>query len=114
MSNLSNELFFEAHRGVGQPLEKPLGRHWSAQYSTAGDFAFWNHEKGIVVSAKIPMSSVETHTETLKDLEVGGKYAAEKEIPVKPGAPVYVTRTIRETDKRFRTRKYNPPREMRA
>lgn len=125
-SPLSNELFFEAHRGVTQSsVDKPLGVHWSANRYTANLFATHElnesdktahslYKHGSLISAQIPLSSVETDTEKLKDYQIT-KY--ESEVPVKRGAPVYVTK-IRtgggEGDKRSRTRTYVPPREMKA
>ena len=129
MNNLSNELFFEAHRGINEPKEnvqKPLGIHWSKKYSVADDFAthaidpsdktqYRTAIGGTRISARIPISSVETNTNTI-DTVRGGTFPDEKEITVKKGAPVHVTELTYETRdmKRFRSRKYNPPRQMMA
>ena len=121
---LSNELFFEAHRGVTQSsVDKPLGVHWSANYDMANTFAthelnendqtmYPMHTHGSLVSAQIPMSSVETAPKELNNYQITEH---ESEVPVKRGAPVYVTK-IRTGGgaKRSRTRTYNPPREMKA
>jgi hypothetical protein len=124
MSALSNELFFNAHRGLTK-VTKPtgaLGSHWSASRGTADDFMSRGSTipTGVIISAKIPLSSVETNTGRIKDVR-RGEYG-EQEITTKKNAPVLVTSMtkIYETPHakygggRTRTRKYNPPREMKA
>lgn len=124
MSNLSNELFFEAHRGltkVGKPTGA-LGSHWSASRGTADDFMSRGSTRptGVIISAKIPMSSVETATERLTDVRRGNYN--EQEITTKKNSPVLVTSMTRVYEHpnakygggRTRTRRYNPPREMKA
>ena len=142
---LSNELFFEAHRGVNlsyphYPKEgkssqyrldtKNLGTHWSAdeavakRFANKGEYPDWRTDYAHVIHAKVPMSSVETHTETMKQ----GGFANfsrqdpmnEQEVMTKEGAPVQVTgmttlrRSKDETEVKSRKRTYNPPREMKA
>jgi len=143
---LSNELFFQAHRGVNlsyphYPREgkssqyrldtKNFGTHWSADEQVAKEFAnhpssrsnepSWRTDYARVVHAEIPMSSVETHTEKMKQ----GGFAnfsrqdphGEAEVMTKEGAPVRVTgittlrRSKDETQIKSRKRTYNPPRK---
>ena len=139
---LSNELFFEAHRGIRlrsgnffKINKENLGTHWTANEQVARDFGGINFqpEAGHVYHAQIPVSSVESDTNKLKESQVitkSGQSFNEDEIPVKPGAKIKVTgrTTYRETSKadpkgrkdlaiiplRTRTRKYNPPRQMNA
>ena len=124
MSALSNEMFFEAHRGLTK-VTKPtgaLGSHWSASRGTADDFMSRGSTRptGVIISAKIPMSSVETNTERIKDVR-RGEYG-EQEITTKKNSPVLVTSMTKVYDNpnskygggRTRTRKYNPPRQMNA
>lgn len=124
MSNLSNEMFFEAHRGLTK-VTKPtgaLGSHWSASRGTADDFMSRGSTRptGVIISARIPMSSVETNTNRIKDVR-RGEYG-EQEITTKKNAPVYVQSMTKVYDNpnskygggRTRTRKYNPPRKMQA
>ena len=108
MSALSNELFFEAHRGISRPsptpLRKDLGTHWSVEEGIAHELAdrqqtghdfYYNPEHRTIIHAKIPMSSVEHDTEKLQRsavLRPGNlNQNPEKEVPVKKGAPVIVT-----------------------
>jgi hypothetical protein len=135
--NLSHELFFDAHRGMkihsGNNFKinhKELGMHWSADPEIATLFsnAPSTPELGRVVSAKIPVSSVETNSQRLHDRMVDPHpESTEKEIPVKKGASVFVTGLTKfredtsdgvprnfEKKLKSRTRTYNPPREMKA
>ena len=127
---LSNELFFEAHRGIihDSPLEKNVGVHFSSSPEVARAFAtrsFW--KPGLIYHAQIPVSSVETNTKQLVRRGYasfpGKNNLGEKEVMVKEGAPIKVTgvtklssrRAATEEDtRRVRKRTYNPPREMRA
>jgi len=137
--NLSQELFFTAHRGIvhdkawGEMDQKEnVGMHWSADKSIAKDFAVDNAEPGLtkpyIFHAEIPISSVETDTDTLDYKNVGGVFSGEKEIPVGGGQKIRITgRTTLRQDKdvgtmrhprhkypKSRTRTYNPPREATA
>ena len=124
-----NELQFEAHRGL--QTNKPvgnLGAHWTTDPNTARMFTIPlsgtpnPHLKGkTIISANIPMSSVETNTKRLKKLDVldkkgQPKHPGEDEVTVKAGAPVFVTSVKKRQpeSRRTRTRRYNPPREMKA
>ena len=143
---LSNELFFQAHRGVNLSyphypkegkstqyrLEKSnFGTHWSADEEVAKNFANkhskypdWRTDYARVIHADIPMSSVEMHTETMKQ----GGFAnfsrqdpyGEKEVMTKEGAPVKVTgmttlrRSKDQNEVKTRKRTYKPPRERKA
>ena len=147
--NLSNELFFKVHRGVNvsyphYPEEgesskyrldsKNLGTHWSADADVAKGFAnspnsraltsYWRTDHAKVIHADVPMSSVETNEETMRN----GGFAnfsrqdphEEKEVMVKRGAPIKVTGITKlrqskdKSEVKSRKRKYNPPREMSA
>jgi len=143
-----NQLQFEAHRALvhDRPinLRPDLGRHWSVQEDIANELADrqrsgYNHdaytpEYRSVLHAQIPMGSVETKYSHLRNYAVLSpknlNENAEKEVPVKKGAPVFVT-GITKTYKapefdpdsgkenaarkmRTRTRTYNPPRQMQA
>lgn len=107
--NLSSELFFTAHRGLDvHPVKGAgLGTHWSASKDVAEEFALprdirsdglyhpTGHPPQTVITARIPMSSVETDTKTLVDKKVLNReakvdYPEEDEIPVKAGAPIHV------------------------
>jgi hypothetical protein len=146
---LSNELFHEVHRGINTsfphyPKEgkssqyvfdtRNLGTHWSTDESVAKGFAnspnsrstqpYWRTDHAQVVHAEVPMSSVETDTEKMRE----GGFAnfsrqdphEEKEVMVKEGAPLRVTgvtklrRSKDEESIKTRKRTYNPPREMKA
>ena len=137
--NLSNELFFKAHRGLlintsmGKKIDtENLGMHWSANAKRAEDFAIekmhWPDRTGYVYHGEIPMSSVETENPRLRDRGfanfTGQDPYKEEEVPVKDNAPVRVTGrttykkkiTVPGSDGEVKVRKrtYNPPREMRA
>jgi hypothetical protein len=113
---LSNELFFQAHRGVNlsyphYPKEgkssqyrldtKNLGTHWSAdeevaqRFANKGKYPDWRTDYAHVIHAKVPMSSVETDTAKMKE----GGFANfsrqdphnEQEVMTKEGAPIQVT-----------------------
>jgi hypothetical protein len=149
INNLSNELFFNVHRGVntsyphypqgGKSTQYKLdmnnfGTHWSADQQVAKEFAnspnsralvpHWRTDYAHVIHAEVPMSSVETDTETMKQ----GGFAnfsrqdptGEEEVMVKKGAPLKITgvtnlrRSKDETAIKARKRTFNPPREMKA
>ena len=130
MSNLSNELFFEAHRGLIGKLDPKygIGMHFSKSAKTARRFASrQSWEPGTIIHAQVPISSVETDPKVLGQrgyAGFGGKdLLAEEEIPVRQGAPILVTgrTTVRRAKswkeantRKTRTRRYNPPREMTA
>ena len=132
--NLSQELFFQAHRGLSNTRsnkisKENLGMHWSADRNVStlfaarpdialGDSDLRSHNPSSVIHADIPLSSVETHTPTL---EKGGVFEGigEDEVPVKKGSLVKVTGLTHITwpskvRSRERTRTYTPPREMKA
>ena len=133
-SPLSNELFFEAHRGIGLDKDKKvkpnLGIHWSVDKSKAAEIGLKNSplrtgNMAAVIHANIPISSAETNVEELKKLGWGFNEQdvhewlsrdplGEKEVMVKKGAPVTVTGKTTYTPGRMRKRTYNPPREMKA
>lgn len=147
--NLSNELFFKVHRGVNVSYphypqaggssqysldSKNLGTHWSADADVAKEFAnspnsraltsHWRTDHAKVIHADVPMSSVETDSETMR---LGGfaNFSSqdpheEKEVMVKKGAPIKVTgiTKLRQSKDRneikSRKRTYKKPREMSA
>ena len=101
--------------------------HFSESEKTAKRFAsraYW--QPGSVVHAKIPMSSVETNATTLGQRGFarfkGKDPLGEEEIPVKQDAPIFVTgrtslrpaKPLSNGERKTRTRRYNPPREMKA
>jgi hypothetical protein len=158
MSNLSNELFFEAHRGLKQSPRKDtgLGMHWSTDEGVARQFSGggkthnpneWyrsdQRQPHTVIHAQVPMSSVETDRKVMSQHGVfdrnssnpqfRGMAEGEKEVSVRPGAPVMVTgitkyRKIerpsqetyaipgfsKEVQTKPRTRRYKQPRLMTA
>lgn len=139
-SPLSQELFFEAHRGIRlkgpeKTNKDELGMHWSADKDTAEEFGtkhmHWEHERGEVYHAQIPVSSVETNRARLRGRGFAGFNGkdpfGEKEVPVKENGKVQVTGVTKYRRKFYkkgdvnagselkeRTRRYNPPREMTA
>lgn len=117
--NLSNELFFEAHRGLREAPSKDygLGMHWSANENVARKFAGgtlqphdpnqWSRtdmnpvKPHTVIHANVPISSIETNAKVLgqhgvfnsfsQNQQFRGLAAHEQEVSVKQGAPVFVT-----------------------
>ena len=141
-SPLSNELFFQVHRGLlhtapGAKTDKSsLGMHWSATPWHAEERASrhldYAEHKGEVWHGTAPISSVETNTKVLKKRGFAGFEGkdplGEKEVPLKKGALVTVTGVtkyrlketrhpegfISGTEVKRRERRFNPPREMKA
>lgn len=140
--NLSQELFFDVHRGIATTPDRifhknDVGMHWSAKKAVAETFATdsagdsvldrvsskLNTTKPYVFHAEVPISSVERNTDVLRARKVGGEFAKEEEVPVRFEAPLRITgrTTFRQakTDSRYeysksRKRTYNPPREAKA
>ena len=132
MSVLSNELFFNVHRGLGgSKVNRPLGIHWSRDKDMATIIGAHNATTGhnTVLHGQLPLSSVETNVENLK--KMGWDFSeedvhhwlkkdplGEQEVMAKKGSPVLVTgqTKYRLTNNSWkkRTRTYNPPREMQA
>jgi len=89
------ELTFEVHRGLTRRPQrgKELGMHWSADYKVARRFA---GAFGTVIHGEVPMSAVETDSHTLQRNQVDTTdrdfKQPEKEVPVKSGAKVKVTK----------------------
>lgn len=103
--HLSNELFFTAHRGLHSDnvVGQNVGMHWTANKSIAEHFSqgAGHRPKQTVVTANIPISSVETNTGRLFGKGVVNKeglslYSHEEEVPVKYDAPVFVTSISRK------------------
>lgn len=129
-SPLSQELFYEVHRGiqgsVGKGGYEGLGMHWSASRNTAEHFTHkYGMPESAVIHAQIPLSSVETDSKRLVErgyANFGGKDPlGEKEVPVKEGASVFVTGITRYKRRdrddwalRKRTTRYAEPKEMKA
>jgi len=157
-SPVSNELSFDVHRGLKQsPIKGAgLGMHWSVDEGVARQFSgggkkytpnTWSpsdsSQPHTVVHAKVPISSVETDRKVLgqrgvfdpssPSAQFRGIAANEKEVSVKPGAPVMVTGVTKyrrierpsqspyaipgfskEVTTKPRTRTYNPPRQMKG
>lgn len=137
------ELTHTIHRGIGPSLANKVvggtgaphdpgvgkdgrvGIHWTSSPSVAKTFAggngFWG--TGYILHGEAPISSSETNRKTLEENQVDltGKLH-EKEVTLKKNAPVKVTgkSVIKEvpgtnaTRYRVRTRRYHPPREMKA
>lgn len=147
MSALSNELFFTVHRGISKTkpnaVRKDLGTHWTTHEEIAHELAdrqqtghafYYQPEHRTIIHAQIPISSVESDIQKLNQTSVFSSgnlnKNIEKEVPVKKGAPVYVTGiTKRYSDPRLdadtgkpienrkirtRTRTYKRPRKMEA
>jgi hypothetical protein len=125
--NLSQELFFDAHRGIHATSRKDIettyaGMHWSAKEDVAKDFATGWAEPGynhpFVLHAQVPLSSIETNPSLLKEKKVGGVFHKEEEVPVKLGKPIKLLGITKyrggKTFEKARTRRYNPPREATA
>lgn len=108
MSALSNELFFNVHRGLSQPspvpIKKELGTHWTTEEGIAHELAdrqrtgydyHYNPEYRTVIHARAPISSVEHDVSTLEKGHVFSptnlNKNIEKEVPIKKGAPLLVT-----------------------
>lgn len=131
------ELSFDVHRGLRMPntfnpsIDKSaLGVHWSANELVAHDFAGRNMspERARIIHANVPMSSVETDTAQMIKRGFGSfpgpNKTEEDEVMVKEGAPVFVTGITKMKDiggyengrvrVKQRTRRFNPPREMKA
>jgi hypothetical protein len=122
---LSNELFFEAHRGLTQkPNSNGLGISWTTNKTYAENKATnpdWHEGYGkfspTVVHAKVPLSSVETDSKTLRHevvVDENLKPYHTHEVPVKSGSSIFVTGKTTIKDYKPRRRSYNPPREMKA
>ena len=136
---LSNELFFQAHRGLdlawmgtgntgyGKIDKSALGTHWTTdpevakRFSHKGEDASWRTKYAKIMHANVPMGSVETRKEILHkhgaDWTLGDPFK-EKEVLVKEGAPVQLTgiTKLRKSGEQVksRTRTYKQPREMKA
>jgi hypothetical protein len=142
------ELSYTAHRGLFLPgnvahsSHSGMGMHWSASqkiaeemasHANAGSTYLPPHEylnkrerdtsgTAMVYHGEIPMSSVETDVETLKNNRVLSpenlNKNKEEEIPVRRGAPVLVTgrtkSSLRNGVWKTRERTYKKPREIKA
>ena len=135
-SPLSQELFHPVHRGlrVKDGLDKSaLGVHWSTEHDVAFRFATNNKafpksneeaKRGKILHGEMPMSSVETDTKQLRNRGygsfIGPNRLDEEEVMAKEGAPIKVTGMTNlrlskdQSMVKGRTRRYNPPREMKA
>lgn len=90
-SPLSNELFFEAYRGISNSFKPEWGHghHWSASPEVADKFTFRNSvPESTLFHAQIPMSSVETNKDELRKAAL---YSPEKEITAKKGSTIFLT-----------------------
>jgi hypothetical protein len=120
--HLSRELFFPVHRGfptgAKHSVKKALGVHWSADSDTATKFSVGStynsagKKHGVILHANVPVSSVETNPQTLWKNRVSGDL--ESEVPVKKSSSVFVTGVTKRKGTKTRTRRYTPPREMKA
>ncbi|CAB4174721.1 hypothetical protein UFOVP965_72 [uncultured Caudovirales phage] len=130
------EISFPAHRGVFVPdnvhtSQSGVGVHWSASKITAESMASYAHAlhprvgvtgHHVIHHGNIPISSVEDNVATLKANGVFDQRNlnnnSEKEIPVKKGAPVFISSRTKSRESngiwKTRERTYNPPREVKA
>jgi len=120
---LQPELSANVFRGTRSLNPNGVGAHFSADKSIASGFS---GAKGVLINSEIPISSMETDTETLNKKGVGNGYLYadgtkfdEKEVTAKTGAPIKVksVQSLKKKDgrtRRTRTRTFNPPREMKA
>lgn len=120
------EIFRGLH-GVSKP-NTPVGMHWTTSSGFAMDVAMKGagysqrfESPGVVIKGTYSPENVETDTRKL--LDRGWGFEAEKEVPLKEGTTVDVHEVtklhprvgakINEWPvKRYRKRKYNPPRKM--
>lgn len=92
--------------------------HWSADSDTAAKFSVGStyssagKKHGVILHANVPVSSVETNPQTLWKNRVSGNL--ESEVPVKKSSSVFVTGVTKRKGTKTRTRRYTPPREMKA
>jgi hypothetical protein len=129
--NLSSQQF-AVHRGIqsvppsewedwtgektGFKLDKTrLGTHWSSDPKVARGFAV---EPGsAIIHGEVSTGHVVT--DRTEQIHLGaddtqGEYAHEKEVPIRSGSPVKVSSIESIKSNRTRTRRFNPPREMKA
>jgi len=113
------ELSANVFRGTPSFHPDEVGLHFSADKSIASGFV--PRLRGDLINAEIPISSMETNTETLKRKGVGNGYLYadgtrfdEKEVTAKTGKPINVKSVQSLRKGRTRTRTYNPPRGMKA
>ena len=114
--NLSPQQFHTLYRGLSSTtnVKKPLGMHWTEDPERAVGFARRvGHLSGVVIEGQVSKKSRETRPDVLKKNQVYDEYW-ENEIPVKKGSTVHVTAVTKLSDKRDRTRTYNPPRKWKA
>jgi hypothetical protein len=109
--NLSAEQF-EAHRIIlgADKLKQPVGQYWSSDHNEP-----YAYEYAGVHGEKPPSRPhlIVTANYNPKD-EAGGWSDANKPVNLKEGSSIKVTEVRKLGTKRSRTRKYNPPREMKA
>ena len=122
------ELSFTVYRGLTQTPKKNnrIGMHWSLNPRVAINVAKQGvtrekRELGMgteghptVLKGTIPMSSIEMDPSELhwRGVHMDPEdFKIEQEVPLKWDAPIYVTERT-QYKKKTRTRRYNPPREM--
>ena len=92
-----------------------LGSHWSSDPNVARGFAV---EPGsAIIHGEVSKGHVVTNRTEQVHLgadDVSGEYAHEKEVPIRPNSPVKVSSIDFVKPTRTRTRRFNPPREMKA
>lgn len=146
LSYIQPELSYTAHRGLFLPgnvahsSNSGMGMHWTANQRIAEEMASHAHAgitweaphehlnlpdtsgTAMIYHGEIPMSSVETDVDVLKNNRVLSpenlNRNKEDEIPVRKGAPVLVTglttSSLRNGVWKTRKRTYKKPREMKA
>ena len=92
-----------------------LGTHWSSDPAVPRRFASSPGSSvyhGTVSSASVITDKGDQIRSGADDID--GEYAHEKEVPVRSGSAVQVHRVDKIKANRVRSRRYNPPREMKA
>lgn len=92
-----------------------LGPHWSSDPQVARRFA--NEPGSAIVHGQVSGEHVVTDRSEQVRLgadDTSGEYAHEKEVPIRPNSPVKVSSIDFVKPTRTRTRRFNPPREMKA
>jgi hypothetical protein len=92
-----------------------LGNHWSSDPRVAR--LFGDAPGSAVIHGEV--SGEHVVTDRSEQIRLGaddteGEYAHEKEVPIRPNSPIKVSSIDFIKPTRTRTRRFNPPREMKA
>ena len=112
-------------RSKQNSISQPLGVHWSSEHAVARDFATGDglasykasssSGHGAVIHATVNRTAIHPMNREGDHDDYGiAADQDEAEVPLKYGAKVSVHAITKITDKRERTRNFNPPREMKA